>query len=265
MVLRGRAALHRRPMLAVVPPTVLDQAPGGRAAGSGGPLVAVLLHILTRRSWRLETDLRAVPAEAFPLPGGSGGSRWRFGGGGSTAPLVGDPSGRLPFHRPTVGRPGRRPLGLRTVSDRSGCMASWCRTPRRHEPRNFSANSGSSRASPPAPARASWSRVGVGRVSLAPLSSHLLGDLEPLGHQVDQAASSCRGGPHRASSAVTSRSPGRLVTRPTASRALVDLHVVASHRDSIRQVAGPDQNVQRRQVERCPSYSRAPDTHRRRP
>ena len=61
-------------------------APGAGQAGSGGPLVAVRLHIVTRKTLGgLETDLdgRVLRADGSPLPGVYAvGEAAGFGGGG---------------------------------------------------------------------------------------------------------------------------------------------------------------------------------------
>jgi uncharacterized protein len=75
-------------LLRVTPPhTLLDpEAPGEGAAGSGGPLIAVRLHVLTRKTLGgLETDLdgRVLTADGTPLPGVyAAGEIAGFGGGG---------------------------------------------------------------------------------------------------------------------------------------------------------------------------------------
>ena len=62
------------------------KAPGAGTAGSGGPLIAVRLHILTRKTLGgLETDLegRVLSAGGSPLPGVYAvGEAAGFGGGG---------------------------------------------------------------------------------------------------------------------------------------------------------------------------------------
>jgi uncharacterized protein len=75
-------------LLRVVPPhPLLDpKRPGEGLAGSGGPLVAVRLHVLTRKTLGgLETDLegRVLTADGTPLPGVYAvGEVAGFGGGG---------------------------------------------------------------------------------------------------------------------------------------------------------------------------------------
>ena len=75
-------------LMRVAPPhPYLDPAhPGEGRAGSGGPLVAVRLHVLTRKTLGgLETDLdgRVLTAEGAPLPGVYAvGEAAGFGGGG---------------------------------------------------------------------------------------------------------------------------------------------------------------------------------------
>ncbi len=75
-------------VMRVAPPhELLDpKAPGGGLAGSGGPLMAVRLHVLTRKTLGgLETDLegRVLTADGSPLPGVYAvGEAAGFGGGG---------------------------------------------------------------------------------------------------------------------------------------------------------------------------------------
>ena len=111
---RGASSVDR--LMRVVPPhELLDpKAPGAGLAGSGGPLIAVRLHVLTRKTLGgLETDLegRVLRADGSPLPG-----RVRGGRGGrvrrrrrTRLPLAG---GHLPRRLP-VHRPNRRPLPRR--------------------------------------------------------------------------------------------------------------------------------------------------------
>ena len=98
----------------------------------GGPLVAVRLHVLTRKTLGgLETDLdgRVLGADGSPLPGVYAvGEAAGLGGGGMHATaLWRNLPRRLPFQRPH-GRPGARErpwspaaepyLSGRPVSDR---------------------------------------------------------------------------------------------------------------------------------------------------
>ena len=88
MVATARLAGSRRPLLRVTPPhPLLDpKAPGDGLAGSGGALVAVRLHVLTRKTLGgLETDLngRVLTPDGSPLPGVyAAGEIAGFGGGG---------------------------------------------------------------------------------------------------------------------------------------------------------------------------------------
>ena len=99
-------------LLRVVPPhELLDpKHPGAGLAGSGGPLVAVRLHILTRKTLGgLETDLegRVLTADGSPLPGVYAvGEVAGFGGGGvhGYRSLEGTFLGGCLFTGRTVGR-----------------------------------------------------------------------------------------------------------------------------------------------------------------
>jgi predicted oxidoreductase len=86
-VAAARRFLVDRLMRVVPPHPLLDQtAPGEGRAGSGGPLLAVRLHVLTRKTLGgLETDLdaRVLRADGTPLPGVYAvGEAAGFGGGG---------------------------------------------------------------------------------------------------------------------------------------------------------------------------------------
>ena len=99
-------------LLRVVPPhPLLDPSrPGEGVAGSGGPLVAVRLHVLTRKTLGgLETDLegRVLTADGTPLPGVyAAGEVAGFGGGGvhGYRSLEGTFLGGCLFTGRTVGR-----------------------------------------------------------------------------------------------------------------------------------------------------------------
>jgi predicted oxidoreductase len=99
-------------LLRVVPPHALLDAkrPGEGVAGSGGPLVAVRLHVLTRKTLGgLETDLegRVLTADGTPLPGVyAAGEVAGFGGGGvhGYRSLEGTFLGGCLFTGRTVGR-----------------------------------------------------------------------------------------------------------------------------------------------------------------
>jgi uncharacterized protein len=83
----ARRFLGDRLIRIVAPHELLDpKAPGEGRAGSSGPLVAVRLHILTRKTLGgLETDLsaRVLSADGQPLPGVYAvGEAAGFGGGG---------------------------------------------------------------------------------------------------------------------------------------------------------------------------------------
>ncbi len=99
-------------LLRVVPPhPLLDpKRPGEGLAGSGGPLVAVRLHVLTRKTLGgLETDLegRVLTADGSPLPGVYAvGEVAGFGGGGvhGYRSLEGTFLGGCLFTGRTVGR-----------------------------------------------------------------------------------------------------------------------------------------------------------------
>ena len=99
-------------LLRVVPPhPLLDPSrPGEGFAGSGGPLVAVRLHVLTRKTLGgLETDLegRVLTADGTPLPGVyAAGEVAGFGGGGMHGyrSLEGTFLGGCLFTGRTVGR-----------------------------------------------------------------------------------------------------------------------------------------------------------------
>jgi predicted oxidoreductase len=99
-------------LLRVTPPhPLLDpNAPGEGMAGSGGPLVAVRLHVLTRKTLGgLETDLhgRVLTGDGSPLPGVyAAGEIAGFGGGGihGYRSLEGTFLGGCLFTGRTVGR-----------------------------------------------------------------------------------------------------------------------------------------------------------------
>ncbi|HZA05837.1 MAG TPA: FAD-binding dehydrogenase [Propionibacteriaceae bacterium] len=99
-------------LLRVAPPhPLLDQSrPGQGLAGSGGPLVAVRLHVLTRKTLGgLETDLegRVLTADGTPMPGVyAAGEVAGFGGGGMHGyrSLEGTFLGGCLFTGRTVGR-----------------------------------------------------------------------------------------------------------------------------------------------------------------
>jgi uncharacterized protein len=99
-------------LLRVTPPhTLLDpDAPGEGAAGSGGPLIAVRLHVLTRKTLGgLETDLdgRVLTPDGSALPGVyAAGEIAGFGGGGMHGyrSLEGTFLGGCLFTGRTVGR-----------------------------------------------------------------------------------------------------------------------------------------------------------------
>jgi predicted oxidoreductase len=83
----ARSYLVDKVMRVAAPHELLDpEAPGAGIAGSGGPLMAVRLHILTRKTLGgLETDLecRVLRADGSPLPGVYAvGEAAGFGGGG---------------------------------------------------------------------------------------------------------------------------------------------------------------------------------------
>ena len=83
----ARRFLGDRLMRVASPHELLDPArPGAGQAGSGGPLVAVRLHVLTRKTLGgLETDLDGpgAAADGSPLPGVYAvGEAAGFGGGG---------------------------------------------------------------------------------------------------------------------------------------------------------------------------------------
>jgi predicted oxidoreductase len=84
----ARRYLGDRLMRVVSPHELLDpKAPGEGRAGSGGPLVAIRLHVLTRKTLGgLETDLegRVLRPDHSPLPGVYAvGEAAGFGGGGA--------------------------------------------------------------------------------------------------------------------------------------------------------------------------------------
>jgi uncharacterized protein len=99
-------------LLRVAPPHPLldEKAPGEGVAGSGGPLVAVRLHVLTRKTLGgLETDLdgRVLTGDGSPLPGVyAAGEIAGFGGGGlhGYRSLEGTFLGGCLFTGRTVGR-----------------------------------------------------------------------------------------------------------------------------------------------------------------
>jgi uncharacterized protein len=105
-------------LLRVAPPhPLLDQSrPGEGLAGSGGPLVAVRLHVLTRKTLGgLETDLegRVLTADGTPMPGVyAAGEVAGFGGGGvhGYRSLEGTFLGGCLFTGRTVGRALARTL-----------------------------------------------------------------------------------------------------------------------------------------------------------
>jgi uncharacterized protein len=84
----ARRFLGDRLMRVVTPHELLNpKAPGDGRAGSGGPLVAIRLHVLTRKTLGgLETDLdgRVLRPDGSPLPGVYAvGEAAGFGGGGA--------------------------------------------------------------------------------------------------------------------------------------------------------------------------------------
>ena len=204
----GRPPLHRGRLLRVAPPhELLDPKQPRGPAGPGGPLVAVRLHVLTRKTLGgLETDLegRVLTADGSPLPGVyAAGEVAGFGGGGvhGYRSLEGTFLGGCLFTGRTVGRAlvsgsvargGRPPPRGTAIRPVGGLSASWCRTTSATtKPRNFSANSGSSRASSAsARSRAICCASRIGSAGGSPCAglelAHLLGDLETLRQQVDQ-------------------------------------------------------------------------------
>ncbi len=83
----ARRFLGDRLIRVVTPHEMLDRSdPGSGRAGAGGPLIAVRLHVLTRKTLGgLETDLdgRVLTADGSPLPGVYAvGEAAGFGGGG---------------------------------------------------------------------------------------------------------------------------------------------------------------------------------------
>ncbi len=83
----ARRFLGDRLIRVVTPHELLDPSdPGSGRAGLGGPLIAVRLHVLTRKTLGgLETDLdgRVLGADGSPLPGVyAAGEAAGFGGGG---------------------------------------------------------------------------------------------------------------------------------------------------------------------------------------
>ena len=83
----ARRFLGDRLIRVVTPHEMLDPSdPGSGRAGRGGPLIAVRLHVLTRKTLGgLETDLdgRVLAADGSPLPGVyAAGEAAGFGGGG---------------------------------------------------------------------------------------------------------------------------------------------------------------------------------------
>jgi predicted oxidoreductase len=147
-------------MRVAVPHPYLDPArPGEGRAGSGGPLVAVRLHVLTRKTLGgLETDLqgRVRRADGSPLPGVyAAGEAAGFGGGGMHGyrALEGTFLGGCLFGGRVVGRELATALGdcgssrAARRQARRACSVSWWRTTSATTKlRNFSANSGSSLA-----------------------------------------------------------------------------------------------------------------------
>ena len=111
----ARKFLGDRVMRVAPPHELLDpRRPGEGVAGRGGPLVAVRLHILTRKTLGgLETDLtgRVLRADGSPVPGLYAVGRGRRLRGRRNARLPG-PGGhlprRLPLHRPHHGTGARR-------------------------------------------------------------------------------------------------------------------------------------------------------------
>jgi predicted oxidoreductase len=84
----ARRFLGDRLLRVVAPHELLDpKAPGEGRAGSGGPLIAIRLHVLTRKTLGgLETDLdgRVLRPDGSPLPGVYAvGEAAGFGGGGA--------------------------------------------------------------------------------------------------------------------------------------------------------------------------------------
>lgn len=114
----ARKFLGDRLIRVVSPHAMLDQTrPGQGVAGGGGPLLAVRLHILTRKTLGgLETDLegRVLRADGTALPGVyAAGEAAGFGGGGvhGYRALEGTFLGGCLFSGQTAGRAAARAVG----------------------------------------------------------------------------------------------------------------------------------------------------------